>query len=256
MSYSPYCGSSTAHWKARDPRSEMITLRKSDERGLGNHGWLDSRHTFSFASYHDRRHMGFRSLRVINQDRVLGGHGFPVHPHREMEIISYILEGQLEHQDTMGNRSTMGPGETQVISAGTGTSHSEYNPSKTDPVHFLQIWIVPDEDTHGQEPVYAEGRFRPEERQGKLRLISSSDGREGSVRIRQDADVYAIRLDAGQGVTLPLRPGRGAWVHVATGSVDLNGQALGDGDGAALEGESEVSLSGRDDAEVIVFALA
>ena len=256
MSYSPYCGSSTAHWKTRDPRREMITLRKSEERGRGDHGWLDSRHTFSFASYHDRRHMGFRSLRVINQDRVLGGHGFPMHPHREMEIISYVLEGQLEHQDTMGSRSTVGPGETQVISAGTGMAHSEYNPSKIDPVHFLQIWIVPDEDTHGQEPIYAEGRFKPTERAGTLRLISSGDGREGSVRIRQDADVYATRLTTGQKVVLPLRQSRGTWVHVATGSVDLNDQALGPGDGAALEDESEVRLTGKDDAEVIVFDLA
>jgi redox-sensitive bicupin YhaK (pirin superfamily) len=199
--------------------------------------------------------MGFRSLRVINQDRVQPGYGFPTHPHREMEIISYVLEGHLEHQDTMGNRSTIGPGETQVISGGTGFAHSEDNPSETEPVHFLQIWIVPDEAQHGQPPVYAEGRFKPEERQGKLKLITSGDGREGSVLIRQDADLYAAHLAPGDVVTHALRPGRGAWVHVATGSVDLNGQTLHAGDGAALEQEPEIRLTGKADAEVILFDL-
>ena len=237
----------------------MITLRKSDERGRGNHGWLDSRHTFSFANYYDRRHMGFRSLRVINQDRVAGGYGFPMHPHREMEIISYVLAGQLEHEDTMGQHSVIGPGETQVISGGTGFAHSEKNPSANEEVHFLQIWIVPDEAQHGQPPAYLEGRFKPEERQGTLRLIVSGDGREGSVRIRQDADLYAARLATGDEVALPLRPGRGAWVHVATGSVDLNGQTLQAGDGAALEDETEIRIKGLpagEPAELIVFDLA
>jgi redox-sensitive bicupin YhaK (pirin superfamily) len=238
----------------------MITLRKSDERGRGYHGWLDSRHTFSFADYYDPRHMGFRSLRVINQDRVQPGYGFPEHPHREMEIVSYVLEGHLEHQDTMGNRSSIGPGEVQVISGGTGFAHSEYNPDDRNPVHFLQIWIVPDEAQHGRPPTYAEGRFKPEERQGKLRLITSGDGRDGSVPIRQDADLYVTRLEAGDAASLPLRPGRAAWVHVATGSVDLNGQTLGPGDGAVVEGEAEVRLAGRSGApaevaEVVVFDL-
>jgi quercetin 2,3-dioxygenase len=233
----------------------MITLRKSEDRGRGYHGWLDSRHTFSFANYHDRRHMGFRSLRVINQDVVQGGHGFPMHPHREMEIISYVLEGRLEHEDTMGSHSVVGPGEVQVISGGTGFAHSEYNPSRTDPVHFLQIWIVPDPAEHGQPPAYTEGRFKEEERRGRLRLITSGDGRDGSVRIRQDADLYAARLAPGDTAALPLRPGRGAWVHVATGSIDLNGHLLSPGDGAAVEGEAELRLTGRDTAEVIVFDL-
>lgn len=233
----------------------MITLRKSEDRGRGNHGWLDSRHTFSFANYYDPRHMGYRSLRVINQDRVQGGHGFPTHPHWEMEIISYVLEGQLEHEDTLGSHSIIGPGEVQVISGGTGFAHSEYNPSKTQPVHFLQIWIVPDGAQHGQLPVYAEGRYAPEERRGKLRLLTSGDGRDGSVRIRQDADLYAARLAPGDAVTLPLRPGRGAWVHVATGSIDLNGQSLAPGDGAVIKDESELRLTGKDEAEVVVFDL-
>jgi quercetin 2,3-dioxygenase len=233
----------------------VITLRRSAERGRGSHGWLDSRHTFSVADYYDPRHMGFRSLRVINQDRVPPGYGFPLHPHREMEIISYVLEGHLEHEDTMGNRSTIGPGEIQVISGGTGFAHSEYNPSRTEEVHFLQVWIVPDERQRGLPPTYAEGRFKPEERQGTLRLIVSGDGRADSVRIRQDADLYATRLAPGDAVTHGVRPGRGAWVHVAGGSVDLNGHRLGAGDGAALEDEAEIRLTGRGDAELIEFDL-
>jgi redox-sensitive bicupin YhaK (pirin superfamily) len=200
--------------------------------------------------------MGFRSLHVINQDHVQPGYGFPTHPHREMEIISYVLEGHLEHQDTMGNRSIIGPGEVQVISGGTGFAHSEDNPDDQHLVHFLQIWIVPDPAQHGQPPTYAEGRFKPGERQNTLRLITSGDGREGSVRIRQDADLYAARLASGNTVAHALRPGRGAWVHVATGSVDLNGHTLHPGDGAALENEPEIRLTGKDDAELIVFDLA
>ncbi len=233
----------------------MITLRRSAERGREDYGWLDSRHTFSFGSYYDPRHMGFRSLRVINQDRVEPGQGFPTHPHREMEIISYVLEGHLEHEDTMGSRSTIGPGEVQVVSGGTGFAHSEYNPSDTEGLHFLQIWILPDEAQHGQPPVYTEGGFKAEARRGKLQLIVSGDGRAGSVRIRQDADLYASELAPGVTVTHPLRPGRGAWVHVASGSVDLNGHALDAGDGAALEGETEIRLSGKDNAVLIVFDL-
>ena len=234
----------------------MITLRRSDERGRANHGWLDSRHTFSFADYYDTRHMGFRSLRVINQDRVLGGHGFPMHPHRDMEIISYVLEGQLEHADTMGNRSIIGPGEVQVISGGTGFAHSEHNPSTTEQVQFLQIWIVPARDQLGTPPLYNEGRYAEADRQGRLQLVNSAEGRDGSVPIRQDADVYVSQLAAGQTVTLPLRPGRGAWVHVATGSIELNGEALGPGDGAAIEDESELRLTGLETAELVVFDLA
>jgi quercetin 2,3-dioxygenase len=234
----------------------MITIRPADARGHADYGWLNSYHTFSFADYYDPQQMGFRSLRVINQDRVAGGHGFPMHPHREMEIISYVLEGQLEHRDTMGSHSTIGPGEAQVISGGTGMAHSEYNPDKVNPVHFLQVWIVPDERQHGQPPVYAEGRFAPQERQGKLRLIASGDGRDGSVRIRQDADLYAVRLAPGDTVSHALRPDGGAWVHVATGSVALNGQTLNAGDGAAVSAEASITLVGNAAAEALVFDLA
>lgn len=248
----------------------MIAVRRSDARGRANHGWLDSRHTFSFADYFDSRHMGFRSLRVINQDRVLGGHGFPMHPHRDMEIISYVLEGQLEHADTMGlngrpepphdrptpGKSVIGPGEAQVISAGTGMAHSEYNPSSGEPVHFLQIWVVPAPDQMGKPPTYAEGRFTEDERRGRLRLISSGDGRDGSVQIRQDADVYVTHLGSSESVTHAMRSGRAAWVHVASGSVELNGEALGPGDGAAVEDEAELRLVGRDAAEVVLLDLA
>jgi quercetin 2,3-dioxygenase len=234
----------------------MITIRRSGERGRGNHGWLDSRHTFSFADYYDTRHMGFRSLRVINQDRVLGGHGFPMHPHRDMEIISYVLEGQLEHEDTMGNRSIIGPGEVQVISGGTGFAHSEHNPSPSEPVHFLQIWIVPARDQLGLPPTYNEGRFAESERRNRLLLINSGDGRGGSIQIRQDADVYVSQLDAGGALTHKLRPGRGTWLHVATGSVALNGERLGPGDSAAIEDEAELQLTGVEAAELVLFDLA
>jgi redox-sensitive bicupin YhaK (pirin superfamily) len=195
-------------------------------------------------------------LRVINQDRVQGGHGFPMHPHRDMEIISYVLEGRLEHEDTMGNRSTIGPGEVQVISGGTGFAHSEKNPSRTERVHFLQIWIVPARNQLGKPPVYAEGRYGEEQRRGRMLLVNSADGREGSVQIRQDADVYVSQVGAGQSVTHALRPGRGAWVHVATGAVELNGEALGAGDGAAIEEESELALVGKETAEVVLFDMA
>ena len=233
-----------------------ITIRRSDERGHGSHGWLDSRHTFSFADYYDPRHMGFRSLRVINQDRVRGGHGFPMHPHRDMEIVSYVLEGRLEHEDTMGNKSIIGPGEVQVISGGTGFAHSEHNPSRREPVHFLQIWIVPARDKLGLPPTYDEGRYGEDRRRNRLLLVSSGDGRDGSIAVRQDADMYVSQLDAEQTLAHALRPGRGAWLHVATGSVTLNGQALGPGDGAAIEDERELQVSGVDTAELVLFDLA
>src|SRR5688500_14238689 len=175
----------------------MIAIRRSEERGKADHGWLVSYHTFSFADYYDPRHMGYRDLRVINQDRVRGGQGFPMHPHREMEIISYVLEGRLEHEDTMGNRSTIGPGEVQVISGGTGFAHSEKNPSRTEPVHLLQIWIVPARDQLGLPPTYAEGRYGETERVGRWRLVCSGDGRDGSVPIRNDADILVAQLPTG-----------------------------------------------------------
>jgi redox-sensitive bicupin YhaK (pirin superfamily) len=233
----------------------MITLRRSEERGKADHGWLLSYHTFSFADYYDPRHMGFRDLRVINQDRVQGGYGFPMHPHREMEIISYVLEGKLEHQDTMGNRSTIGPGEVQVISGGTGFAHSEKNPERGAQVHFLQIWILPAKEQLGQPAVYAEGRFGNEERVGRWRLVCSGDGRDGSVPIRNDADILVSRLGPGEALTHTLLPGRGAWLHVATGSVELNGQALGPGDGAAIEDEGALQIAARETAEVVLFDL-
>jgi quercetin 2,3-dioxygenase len=233
----------------------MITLRPADERGHANLGWLDSRHTFSFSNYHDPRYMGFRALRVINQDRVLGGHGFPMHSHREMEIISYVVEGKLEHADTMDHRSVIGPGGVQVLSGGTGMAHSEYNPSPTDLVHFLQIWIQPDESQRGQTPHYDQRSFSREEREGTLRLITSGDGRDGSAQIRHDTDLYATVLGPGSEVVHSLRPGRHAWVHVARGNVLLNGQLLGPGDGAALTEEREIRLVGKDEAEVLVFDL-
>jgi redox-sensitive bicupin YhaK (pirin superfamily) len=237
----------------------MITLRRGDERGRADHGWLLSYHTFSFADYYDPRHMGFRALRVINQDRVAPGHGFPTHPHREMEILSYVLEGQLEHADTIGSGSTIGPGEAQVISAGTGMAHSEYNPSPAEPVHFLQIWIVPAADQRGQAPVYAQQAFAEPARRNQLRLVASGDGRDGSLRLRQDAGIYVTLLDGGQHVAHPLPAGRHAWVHVARGRVTLNGQALGPGDGAALSDEPEVRLQGDDAAngaaDVVLFDL-
>ncbi len=234
----------------------MITVRPADERGHADHGWLDSRHTFSFADYHDPAHMGFRSLRVINEDRVAPANGFGRHPHRDMEIISYVLEGQLEHADTMGNRSIIGPGEVQVISGGTGFAHSEQNPSPSEPVHFLQIWVVPARDQLGLPPTYNEGRFAEDDRRNRLLLINSGDGREGSIQIRQDADVYVSQLGAGQRLTHSLKAGRGVWLHVATGSIELNGQPLGPGDGAAVEGEPQLQLTGVDTAELVLFDVA
>src|SRR6266542_1089654 len=220
-----------------------VTLRRADERGRAALGWLDSRHTFSFSNYHDPRHMGFRALRVVNQDRVQGGHGFPMHPHRDFEIISYVLEGALEHEDTMGSRSVLRPGEVQVISAGTGMAHSEYNPSKDEIVHFLQIWIQPNQQ--GGPPRYDQKAFSDAERRNILRRIVSPDGSDGSAAIRQDASIYATLLDPGKTVSHALAPERGAWVHVAQGAIDLNGQPLADGDGAAIEDDTTLTLTGQ-----------
>ena len=231
----------------------MIKLRKAAERGHADHGWLSSYHTFSFADYYDPEQMGFRRLRVINQDRVQPGYGFPLHPHRDMEIISYVLEGALEHEDTMGYRSALRPGEVQVISAGTGMAHSEYNPSRAEPVHFLQIWIEPNQ--RGLPPRYEQKAFAAEERRGRLRLVASPGGRDGSAAIRQDAGVYVSTLGPGQEVVHTLAPGRHAWVHVARGSVALNGQALEDGDGAAVSGEQAFTLAGRQEADLLLFDL-
>jgi len=232
----------------------MITIRKSQDRGHARHGWLDSRHTFSFADYHDPEQMGFRTLRVINEDRVEPGQGFGTHPHRDMEIISYALEGALEHKDSMGTSSTIKPGEVQRMSAGTGVLHSEYNPSNTEPVHFLQIWIVPEK--RNLKPGYEQKAFPAAERTNRLRLVASRDGRDGSLTIHQDAELYTALLSKGGKVTHALQPGRFAWVQVARGGVSLNGQALKAGDGAKVSGEKTLELSATGDAEVLMFDLA
>jgi quercetin 2,3-dioxygenase len=219
----------------------MITIRKAGERGHFNLGWLDTYHTFSFDQYYDPSHMSFRSLRVINEDRVAPGRGFPTHSHRDMEIITYILEGELKHQDSMGNGSVIRPGDVQRMTAGTGVSHSEANPSRENPVHLLQIWIMP--NARGLTPGYEQKAFSEEERRGKLRLVASPDGSDGSVRINQDARLYASILDKGQEVTHQLGKDRHAWVQVARGSVTVNGQRFDQGDGAAVSGEPLVIMA-------------
>jgi redox-sensitive bicupin YhaK (pirin superfamily) len=232
----------------------MITLRPAAARGHADHGWLDSHHTFSFANYYDPDHMGFRALRVINEDRVAPGRGFGTHPHRDMEIISYVLDGGLEHRDSMGNGSVIRPGDVQRMSAGTGVRHSEYNASKTDTVHFLQIWLLP--SRLGIEPGYEQKAFTDAERQGRLRLIASPDGRDGSVTIHTDARLYAGRFAAGESASFELSRGRHAWVQVARGQVKLGDHVLVAGDGAALSAESLVTLTGVDASEVLLFDLA
>ena len=231
----------------------MLTLRKSSDRGHADHGWLDSYHSFSFADYHDAAHMGFGALRVINEDRVQPGKGFGTHGHRDMEILSYVLEGELEHKDNIGNGSVIVPGDVQRMSAGRGVLHSEYNPSRSSLVHFLQIWIEPAQ--RGIDPGYEQTRFPPGQLQGKLRLIASPDGRDGSVTIHRDAFVFAALLDGGEAARHDLAPGRRAYVHVARGSVRVNGIELGTGDAAKLVDESAVSLDNGRKAEVLVFDL-
>jgi quercetin 2,3-dioxygenase len=232
----------------------MITLRKSEDRGHFDFGWLDTYHTFSFDQYYDPAHTHFRSLRVINEDRVQPARGFPTHSHRDMEIITYILSGALEHRDSMGNGSVIRPGDVQRMSAGSGVSHSEFNPSDTEPVHLLQIWILP--QSQGLPPGYEEKHFSEEERRGRLRLIASSDGRDGSVTIHQNAQVYATVLDAGQTVVHPLDESRYAWVQVARGTIRLPEVELKQGDGAAVRKESELVITAHDQAEVLLFDLA
>ncbi|HKY32851.1 MAG TPA: pirin family protein [Candidatus Polarisedimenticolia bacterium] len=232
----------------------MITLRPSGERGHFDHGWLDTRHTFSFADYHDPAHMGFRSLRVINDDVVQPGKGFGTHGHRDMEIVTYVVEGALQHKDSMGTGSTIRPGEVQRMTAGTGVLHSEFNPSPDEAVRLLQIWILP--DRRGLEPEYEQRAFSEQERRARLRLVASPDGRDGSVRIHQDAELYASILPAGSGVEHPLAPGRHAWVQMVRGSAMLDGVRLDEGDGAALSGESAVRLRAGKDAELLLFDLA
>jgi redox-sensitive bicupin YhaK (pirin superfamily) len=233
----------------------MITIRPAQDRGHAEHGWLDSRHTFSFADYHDPAQMGFRSLRVINEDRVQGGQGFGTHPHRDMEIISYVLDGALKHEDSMGTGSVIRPGDVQRMSAGRGVTHSESNASRNDLVHFLQIWLVPTE--RGIEPSYEQKTYPDAEKRGRLRLVASPDGREESVTLHTDATVYAGLFEAGESAILALARGRHAWVHVARGQVRVNARELHAGDGAALSGEEAVRIEGTaGGGEVLVFDLA
>jgi len=231
----------------------MMTVRKSEDRGHARHGWLDSRHSFSFADYHDPAHMGFGPLRVINEDRVAPGQGFGTHGHRDMEIISYVLEGALEHKDSMGNGSTITYGDVQRMSAGTGVLHSEFNPSGDAPVHFLQIWIEP--ARRGIAPSYEQARFEPADKRGRLRLVASPDGAEGSVILHQDARVYAGLFDGMETGALAIGEGRRAYVHVARGEVTVNGTPLGAGDALRLDAETRLQLSDGRAAEVLVFDL-
>ena len=232
----------------------MITLRPARERGHAEHGWLESWHTFSFAGYHDPVHMGFRDLRVINEDRVQPGRGFGTHSHRDMEILSYVIDGALEHRDSLGNRSVILPHEVQRMSAGTGVSHSEWNGSRAELVHFLQIWILPERE--GIAPGYEQRAFPPEEKRGRLRLVASRDGRDGSVSLHQDVSVFLTLLGPGACAEHPLLAGRHAWVQVARGRMELDGRPLAAGDGAAISGESAVRLEAKDESEALVFDLA
>jgi redox-sensitive bicupin YhaK (pirin superfamily) len=232
----------------------MINVRHAKERGTANFGWLDSRHTFSFGDYYDPKQMGFGPLRVINEDRVSPGKGFGTHGHRDMEIISYVLEGALEHKDSIGTGSVIRPGDVQVMSAGTGIRHSEFNHSKTEPVHFLQIWVVPDRE--GIAPRYEQKTFPDADKRGRLRLVGSSDGRDGSVVIHQDVELFAAILNAGEQVALPLSTGRKAWLQVVRGAVVMNGQELDTGDGAAVEGEATLTVTAKvDGTEILMFDL-
>jgi redox-sensitive bicupin YhaK (pirin superfamily) len=230
----------------------MMNIRRANERGHANHGWLDTYHTFSFADYHDPKWMGFRSLRVINDDLVMPGMGFGTHPHRDMEIITYVLSGSLAHKDSMGNGRVIGAGEVQYMAAGTGVQHSEFNPAKDEAVHLLQIWIQP--DRKGVTPRYAEKSCKnaPE---GELHLVTSITGRDGSIAIHQDADLWLAKLNAGQTVTHKLAPGRNAWLHVAEGEVTVNGKTLSGGDAAAVSGESALEIGGSKSAQVLLFDL-
>lgn len=232
----------------------MLVRRNAEDRGRADFGWLNSRHTFSFGHYHDPQHMGFGSLRVINEDQVEPGRGFDTHGHQDMEIISYVLDGALEHKDSLGNGSVIRPGDVQRMTAGTGVRHSEFNASDTESVHFLQIWVIPEKD--GLEPGYEQKRFETADKRGQLRLVGSRDGREGSVTIHQDVDVYATVLDEGETVLHQLAEGRKGWVQVALGKADLNGEALSPGDGVAVEGPATLELSGKAGAEILLFDMA
>jgi redox-sensitive bicupin YhaK (pirin superfamily) len=232
----------------------MIKVRKAGERGHADHGWLDSYHTFSFAGYRDPEQMGFRALRVINEDRIAAGQGFGTHGHRDMEIVSYVLEGALEHKDSMGNGEVLKPGEFQRISAGTGITHSEFNGSPTETTHFYQIWLLP--ERKGIAPSYQQKSFDPSGRRNQLQLVASRDAADGSLRINQDARIYLVDLDVGQGVEHPLASDRHAWIQVLRGSVSVNGQSLTTSDGAAISDESQLRIEALESAEIMLFDLA
>jgi len=232
----------------------MLTIRKSNERGHFNHGWLNTYHTFSFDQYYDPRYMNFRSLRVINEDFVAAGRGFPFHGHRDMEIITYILDGALEHEDSMGNGSVIRPGDVQRMSAGTGVRHSEKNPSTEERVHLLQIWIIP--DTENLEPEYEQKAFSEDERRHQLKLIASTDGREGSVTVHQDVNLFASIIEKGQSVEHSMSPTRYGWLQVARGAVTVNGEQANQGDGVVIVAETDLSISANESAEVLLFDLA
>ncbi len=232
----------------------MLIVRKSEERGAVDFGWLNSKHTFSFGHYYDPAHIGVGPLRVINEDRVEPGAGFEPHGHSDMEIISYVLDGALEHKDSIGTGSVIRPGDIQRMSAGTGIRHSEFNHSKQDPVHFLQIWILPEQER--LEPSYEQKAFGETEKRGRLRLVGSRDGRDGSVTIHQDVNLYAGLFGSGESARLELAPGRGAWVQVARGQVEVNGERLEAGDGATVSKVDTIEIHGREDGEVLVFDMA
>ena len=232
----------------------MINLRRANERGGGDFGWLNTKHTFSFSDYYDPRWMGFRSLRVINEDYVAPASGFPTHPHSDMEIITYVLEGKLEHKDSLGTGSVILPGDGQRMTAGRGIRHSEYNPSKSEQVHLYQIWILPEKKS--LEPSYEQKSFPTEEKQGKLRLIASPDAKDGSVKINQDARLYVSLLKPGEEVVHDFGKGRHGWLQVAKGGIAVNGQRLEQGDGAAVSDEPKLTIKGATDSEVLLFDLA
>jgi hypothetical protein len=232
----------------------MIEIRPAEQRGRGDHGWLDSRHTFSFADYYDARFMNFGPLRVINEDRVQPGQGFGTHSHRDMEIISYVLEGALEHKDSLGNGSVLRPGYVQRMSAGTGVRHSEFNHSPSELVHFLQIWIIPDH--HDLLPSYEERAFPEDEKRGRLRLIASQDGRDDSVLVHQNVDLHAALLAAGDSLAHVPKPGRRIWIQITRGAIDVNGKKMSAGDGAAIIDEERLAIRGESDAEILLFDMA
>ncbi|MDQ2969631.1 MAG: pirin family protein [Acidobacteriota bacterium] len=231
----------------------MISIRRAGERGSADHGWLDTRHTFSFGDYSDERHMGFRDLRVLNEDRVKPGQGFPTHAHRDMEILSWVLEGSLEHRDSLGNGSVIRPGELQRMSAGTGVRHSEGNPSGSEPLHFLQIWVLPEKN--GSSPGYEQKSFPEKDRRGRLRLLASPEGSEGSVTIGQDVRLFGALWERPKSFPYAMSPGRAAWVQVARGAIDLNGRRLEAGDGTAVTAEPRLELTGESGAEALLFDL-